>query len=45
MSKTAAIRLAPSETVFSRLLVAIDRILMTNPRIAIRNGDLPYFGL
>ena len=39
LSKTVSLRFAPSETVFSRLLVAIDRILMTNA------GDLPYFGL
>jgi hypothetical protein len=28
-----------------RLIAAIDRLLMTSARVAIRNGDLPYFGL
>ena len=45
MSKTASIQLAPSATWFSRLLAIIDHVLMTNARIANRNGDLPYFGL
>jgi hypothetical protein len=45
MSKTASLDLAPSTTLFSRLLSAIDRLLMANASIALRNGDLPYFGL
>ena len=45
MSRTAALGFKPSTTLFSRLLSAIDRILMTNAEIAHRNGDLPYFGL
>jgi hypothetical protein len=45
MSKTASLRLTPASTWFSRLLSVIDHILMTNARIANRNGDLPYFGL
>jgi hypothetical protein len=46
MPKSVALHhFAPSENVFSRLLAAIERILMVNARIAIRNGDLPYFGL
>ena len=45
MSKTASLSFAPSTTLFSRLLSAIDRILMANAYIALRNGDLPYFGL
>ena len=45
MSKTASLGLAPSATLFSRLLSAIDHVLLTNASIAIRNGDLPYFGL
>ena len=45
MSKTASLRLTPATTWFSRLLSVIDHILMTNARIANRNGDLPYFGL
>jgi len=45
MSKTASLGFAPSATLFGRLLSAIDRLLMANARIAVRNGDLPYFGL
>jgi hypothetical protein len=45
MSKTATIELAPSATLLSRLLSVIDRLLMANARVAVRNGDLPYFGL
>jgi len=26
-------------------MVTIDRLLMTSARVAVRNGDLPYFGL
>jgi hypothetical protein len=28
-----------------RFLVHIDRALMASARAAVRNGDLPYFGL
>lgn len=45
MSKTASFSLAPSASPFSRLMAAIDRLLMASARIAIRNGDLPHFGL
>jgi hypothetical protein len=45
MSKTLSPVLAPSPTLFSRLLAIVDQVLMTNARIAERNGDLPYFGL
>ena len=45
MSRTVALDLKPTATLFSRLLSAIDRILMKNAEIAHRNGDLPYFGL
>jgi len=45
MSKTASLHLTPSSSWFSRLLAVIDHVLMTNARIANRNGDLPYFGL
>jgi hypothetical protein len=45
MSKSASIRLAPSATLFGRLMVTVDRLLMAHAAIAIRNGDLPYFGL
>jgi len=45
MSKTAAFGLAPSSTFFSRFMAALDNLLTANARIAVRNGDLPYFGL
>ncbi len=45
MSKTASIGFAPTTTLFSRLMASIDRALMTSARAALRNGDLPYFGL
>jgi hypothetical protein len=45
MSKTASIGLAPSSTLLGRLMASIDRLLTASSRIAVRNGDLPYFGL
>jgi hypothetical protein len=45
MSKTASLGLAPTSNPFSRLMAAIDRVLMASAQAAIRNGDLPYFGL
>jgi hypothetical protein len=45
MSKTASVTFAPSSGVFARLMASIDRLLMASARIAVRNGDLPYFGL
>jgi hypothetical protein len=45
MSKTASIGFIPSTSLFGRLLASIDRLLMASARIAVRNGDLPYFGL
>ena len=45
MSKTASIGLLPSNTLFGRMMATIDRLLTASSRIAIRNGDLPYFGL
>ena len=45
MSKTAFIGQVPSSTLFSRLMASIDRLLTASSRIAIRNGDLPRFGL
>jgi hypothetical protein len=45
MSKTATYGFAPSATMFARLMATIDRLLMASASIAIRNGDLPYFGL
>ena len=45
MSKTASIGFAPSTTLFGRLMASIDRALMASARAALRNGDLPHFGL
>jgi hypothetical protein len=45
MSKTASVTFARSTGVFSRLMASIDRLLAASARIAVRNGDLPYFGL
>ena len=45
MSKSASLALAPSSSLFSRLLAPIDSLLMKSAEISIRNGDLPRFGL
>jgi hypothetical protein len=45
MSKTASIGFASSKGLLGRLLASIDRMLMTSARVAVRNGELPYFGL
>ncbi|MCK1641806.1 hypothetical protein IVA95_30735 [Bradyrhizobium sp. 157] len=45
MSKTASIGLLPSSTLSGRLMASIDRLLIASSRIAVRNGDLPPFGL
>ncbi|MFO1109130.1 MAG: hypothetical protein U1E61_08115 [Bradyrhizobium sp.] len=45
MAKTAAISYAPAGSLFARLMNAIDRALNASARIALRNGDLPRFGL
>ncbi|MCE3258114.1 MAG: hypothetical protein K0Q64_2197 [Nitrobacter vulgaris] len=45
MSKTASIHLPSTNTLLGRLMASIDRFLIASSRIAIRNGELPYFGL
>lgn len=45
MSKTASIALSPSTTLFGRFLAVLDQVLMASANAAVRNGDLPYFGL
>ena len=45
MSKSAAVALRPSSSLISRLVAAIDRLLMASAEISIRNGDQPRFGL
>jgi hypothetical protein len=45
MSDTTSTHFVNSAGLFSRLVASIDRLLMTSARLAVRNGDLPYFGL
>lgn len=45
MSKTAALPLVPTSSLLARFLAALDSVLMASARAAVRNGDLPYFGL
>ena len=45
MSRTASVGLVPSTNLFGRFLATLDCILVASARAAIRNGDLPYFGL
>ncbi|WP_193760185.1 hypothetical protein [Bradyrhizobium yuanmingense] len=45
MSKTASVALAPSSSLFARLMTAIDGLLLASAEISNRNGDLPRFGL
>jgi hypothetical protein len=45
MSKTASLGLMPSASLLSRMMTAIDRLLMAHAELAIRNDDLPYPGL
>jgi hypothetical protein len=45
MSKTISLGFAPSVTLFGRFMATVDRLLMASAAIAVRNGDLPYFGL
>jgi hypothetical protein len=45
MSKTAALPLVPTASLFARFVATLDRVLMASARAAVRNGDVPYFGL
>jgi hypothetical protein len=45
MSDSASIDLLPTPSLLGRLMATIDRLLTVSSRIAVRNGDLPYFGL
>ena len=45
MYNTASIRLTPTTGFFSRFLASVDRLLLISAYVAVRNGDLPYFGL
>ncbi len=41
MSKTASIALAPAPSLFGRLFVSLDRLLLAYAELTIRNGDVP----
>ncbi|UPK29610.1 hypothetical protein [Bradyrhizobium sp. 195] len=45
MSESATVALAPSSSLFARLMAAIDSFLMASAEISNHNGDLPRFGL
>jgi hypothetical protein len=45
MSDTASIGALPATTIRGRVMAFIDALLTKSSRIAVRNGDLPYFGL
>jgi hypothetical protein len=45
MTNTVSIGLLPPDTLLGRFMSVVDRLLMAHARAAIRNGDLPYFGL
>ncbi len=45
MSKTASIGLASSNGLFAQLIAIVDNFLMKSAQLAVRNGDLPRFGL
>jgi hypothetical protein len=45
MSKAASVVFVPSATLLSRFIATVDRLLSVSAQIAIRNGDLPYFGM
>jgi len=45
MSKIASISLSSSNGLFAQLVAIVDNFLMNTAQIAVRNGDLPRFGL
>jgi hypothetical protein len=45
MSDTAAFRFTQSSTLFSRLKLSLDRLLLTYAEATIRNGDVPRCGI
>jgi hypothetical protein len=45
MTETASLRLSSSTGLFGRFMAIVDRVLMASARAALRNGDMPYFGL
>jgi hypothetical protein len=45
VTKSISISLLFSNTLLGRFMSVVDRLLMANAKAALRNGDLPYFGL
>ena len=45
MSNTASVALAPTSTLFGRLLATLDRLLMAYAEMTIRNGDVPRYNV
>jgi hypothetical protein len=45
MSKTASLGLVSSGGMIRQLIAIVDKFLMNSAQIAVRNGDLPRFGL
>ena len=45
MSNTNSFGHARSAGLFTRFMATVDRLLMAQADFAVRNGDLPYFGL
>ncbi|MGJ4944914.1 hypothetical protein [Bradyrhizobium sp. STM 3843] len=45
MAKTVALPLVQPVSLIGRMIATLDRVLMASARAAVRNGDLPYFGL
>jgi len=45
MSNTASVALAPTGTLFGRLLATLDRLLMAYAEATIRNGDIPRYNV
>jgi hypothetical protein len=45
MSNITSFGHAPSASLFTRFMTTIDRFLMAHADFAVRNGDVPYFGL
>jgi hypothetical protein len=45
MSNTASFALAPTSTLFGRLLATFDRLLMAYAEATIRNGDIPRYNV
>jgi hypothetical protein len=45
MSRSASASVGHPISLWARLIAALDRALMSSARRAIRNDELPYFGL